>query len=215
VKLIGNYLSPYVRRVAISLNALGMPFELEHLSVFESPEQVRKHNPIVRIPTLVLDSGETLVESYAILDELDRMAGPQICLTPDTGSDRRYVMKVTAVGVGSMEKAQWAFYERRFRPEEKVHEPWIKHNDEQVLSGLGYLNDLAKVAGECGWLAETERMSQADVTGVVAYTFAEVIRPNLEVAKMLPYLARFAERCEALEIFRETPVPTQRWIQDL
>ena len=58
MKLIGNDLSPYTRRVAISLNALGLPFELEHLYVFEEPEQVRAHNPIVRIPTLILDDGE-------------------------------------------------------------------------------------------------------------------------------------------------------------
>lgn len=209
MKLIGNYLSPYVRRVAVSLNALGMPFELEQLYVFRSPEEVRKYNPLVRIPTLILDNGEALVESYAILDELDRMAGSENCLTPLSGTDRRYVMKVTAVGVGSMEKAQWAFYEGRFRPEEKIHKPWVEHNDEQALGGLGYLNDLAEKAGNSGWLAGTERMSQADITGVVAYSFAEVIRPTLEIGKRLPYLASFAGRCEALQIFSDVPIPTQ------
>ena len=116
-------------------------------------------------------------------------------------------MKVTALGVGSMEKAQWAFYEGRFRPEEKIHEPWIEHNDKQVLSALGYLNDLAEKARDNGWLAGTERMTQADITGVVAYSFAEAVRPALEVAERLPYLARFAGRCEALEIFRDAPLP--------
>jgi glutathione S-transferase len=207
MKLIGNYLSPYVRRVAISLNALEMPFDLEQLSVFRSPEEVRKFNPLVRIPTLVLDTGEVLVESYAILDEIDQIAGSTHCLTPASGSDRRRVMKVTAIGVGSMEKAQWAFYEERFRPEEKVHEPWIAHNEKQVLSGLGYHDDLAKKAGSSGWLAGTERMTQADITGVVAYSFAEAVRPALEIAERLPYLASFVARCEALEIFRDAPIP--------
>lgn len=207
MKLIGNYLSPYVRRVAVSLNQLQMPFELEQLYVFKSPEEVRKYNPLVRIPTLILDDGEVLVESYAILDELDQMAGSENCLTPPAGSDRRRVMKVTAVGVGSMEKAQWAFYEGRFRPEEKIHKPWIEHNDEQVLGGLGYLNDLAERAGDSGWLADTQRMSQADITAVVAYTFAEAIRPNLEIAKRLPSLAGFSDRCEALDIFSDAPIP--------
>jgi len=169
MKLIGNYLSPYVRRVAVSLNQMGMPFELEELQVFKSPEAVRKYNPLVRIPTLILDSGEVLVESYAILDALDQMAGSAKRLTPLSGGERRHVMKATAVGVGSMEKAQWAFYEGRFRPEEKVHKPWIDHNDEQVFGGLGYLNELAEKAGDSGWLADTVRMSQADITGVVAY----------------------------------------------
>ena len=50
MKLIGNYLSPFVRRVAISLNALELPYELQALFVFKEPEQVRAHNPVVRIP---------------------------------------------------------------------------------------------------------------------------------------------------------------------
>jgi glutathione S-transferase len=209
MKLIGNYLSPYVRRVAVSLNAMGMSFELERVYVFKSPEEVRKYNPLVRIPTLILESGEVLVESYAILDAIDQITESEHRLTPPSGSERRHVMKVTALGIGSIEKAQWAFYEGRFRPEEKIHEPWIKHNEEQVLSGLGYLSDLAQKAGDNGWLAGTERMSQADITAVVAYSFAEVVRPALGIAERLPYLARFADRCETLKIFSDAPIPNQ------
>ena len=68
MKLIGNYLSPFVRRVAISLNALELPYELQALFVFKEPEQVRAHNPVVRIPALLLDDGDVVVESYAILE---------------------------------------------------------------------------------------------------------------------------------------------------
>jgi len=80
VRLIGNFLSPYTRRVAVSLNILELPFELEELFVFKEPDIVRRHNPVVRIPVLVLDDGATLVESSAILDEIDRMVGPERCL---------------------------------------------------------------------------------------------------------------------------------------
>ena len=73
MKLIGNYLSPYTRRVAISLHELEMPFELDHVMVFDEPQKVKPHNPVTRVPTLVLDDGAVLVESYAILDELDQM----------------------------------------------------------------------------------------------------------------------------------------------
>ena len=66
MELIGNYLSPFVRRVAVSLNALEIPFELRPLYVFKEPEKVRAHNPVVRIPTLLLDDGDALVESYAM-----------------------------------------------------------------------------------------------------------------------------------------------------
>ena len=45
MKLLGHYLSPFTRRVAVSLHALGMPFELDELSVIGEPERVRPHNP--------------------------------------------------------------------------------------------------------------------------------------------------------------------------
>lgn len=210
MKLMGNYLSPYVRRVAVSLNALNIPFELERLFVFESPQEVRRYNPLARIPALVLDDGEVLIESYAILDAIDELAGAEDRLTPSSGSGRRRVMKITALGVGAMEKAQWAFYEGRFRPEEKIHVPWVEHNEGQVLSGLACLDEFAERAGDDGWLAETERMSQADITGVVAYSFATVVRPGLGLAERLPHLRRFADRCEALEIFSRAPIPSER-----
>jgi len=205
MKLIGNYLSPFTRRVAVSLNALQLPFELQALYVFKEPEQVRVHNPVVRIPTLVLDSGDVLVESYAILDEIDQMVGPERALTPVSGKERREVMKVTAVGLASMEKAQWAFYERRVRPAEKVHQPWIDHNDRQVMGGLQFLEVLAAKAGE-GCLAAS-RLSQADITAVVAYTFTNAVRPQLNLAQEVPTLAKFAARWEETAFFQSAPLP--------
>ena len=74
--MIGIFLSPFVRRVAVSLNILKLPFELEEVFVFGEPDIVRRYNPLVRIPVLVLDDGENLVESGAILDEIDRMVRP-------------------------------------------------------------------------------------------------------------------------------------------
>jgi glutathione S-transferase len=207
MKLIGNYLSPFVRRVAVSLNALELPFELQALFVFKEPEQVRVHNPVVRIPALLLDDGDVLVESYAILDEIDQMVGPERALTPASGRKRREVMKITAVALASMEKAQWAFYERRVRPEEKVHQPWIDHNDGQVMGGLRFLDELASKTGREGWLAGGSRQTLADITGVVAYTFANAVRPQLNLAQEVRNLARFAARCEEMPIFRKAPLP--------
>ena len=174
MRLIGNYMSPFVRRVAISLNALELPFDLQVLIVSKEPEQVRVYNPVVRIPALVLDDGEVLVDSSAILDALDEMVGPDRALTPASGSNRREVMKITAIALASMEKAMWAVYERRFRPEEKVHQPWIDRNDDQVLGGLRFLDKLALKTGRDGWLAQGTRLSQGDITGAVAYAFAKV-----------------------------------------
>jgi glutathione S-transferase len=208
MKLIGNYLSPYVRRVAVSLNAMDMPYALEQVRVFDNPDAVRPHNPLVRIPALVLDDGETLVDSAAILDALDELAGPGRRLTPPSGSERRNVLRVTAVGLGSMEKAQTAFYEVRFHPAAKVHVPWIDHNESRALSGFEYLDRLAREAGDDGWLAGTAAISQADITAAVAWSFAAKVRSGMDLARKLPHLARFARRCEAMDAFGRVPLPS-------
>ena len=207
MRLIGNFLSPYVRRVAVSLNLMGLPFELVELFVFKAPDVVRQHNPLVRIPVLILDDGTRLVESSAILDEIDRIVGPERCLTPSTGLRRRHVMQMAAIALACAEKAQWAFYEGRVRPAEKVHSPWIEHNEKQVRGGLEHLEGIASEVSDGAWLAGTPAITQADVTTVIAYTFANAVRPGLEVRERFPRLSSFAERCEALPAFSDCPVP--------
>ena len=201
MKLLGTTRSPYVRRVAVSLNLMGLDWELDTVAVFDDPESVRRYNPLLRIPTLLLDDGEALIESYAILDALDEMAGDKR-LTPEAGKARREVMRVTAMAVGAMDRTIWAVYEPRFRPKEKVEESWIAHNRERALGGLQYLDGLAAEAGD-GWLAG-DSLSQADISAVCGFSFARFAHPPMKVAEACPALAAFAERCEAMEAFSST-----------
>jgi glutathione S-transferase len=208
MKLIGILLSPYVRRVAVSLNLLGLPFELDDVFVFAEPDVVRRYNPLVRIPAFVLDDGENLVESGAILDEIDQMVAAHRRLVPTEGPARRRVLQTTAMALGAAEKAQWAFYEDRVRPAEKVHAPWIAHNDDQVLGGFTHLDAAAAAYAQQGWITGTPSMSQADITTTVAFTFAKLARPHLELATAFPALAEFTDRCEALPAFLGAPLPS-------
>ena len=207
MKLIGNFLSPFARRVAISLNHLGIDYEMETIMVRKNPERVSGHNPLVRIPTLILDDGDVLVESFAILDAIDEMAGSEKALISVSGAARRQVLKITGVALGTMDKTQWAAYEVSLRPEDKVHQPWVEHNENQALGGLGYLNGLAEKSGDRTWLDGTECMSQADISAAVAFGFAKKVRPNLEVEKKFPALAAFGAHCEKLEAFAKAPIP--------
>jgi len=207
MKLFGNYLSPYTRRVAVTLNLYGLPFELENLSVFVTPDPVKKYNPVVRIPTLLLDDGDAVFESTVILDAIDELVPEPQRMTPANGPDRRHVLRIAATATGTMDKAVFAFYERRFHPEEKVHEPWIEHNDAQVQGGLAALNDYAENAGSDGWLAGGDTLSQADVATAIACTFTNKVRPNLSVLETYPALAAFTARCEALPAFVACPLP--------
>ncbi len=201
MKLLGSTRSPYVRRVAVSLHLMGLDWELDQIAVFDDPESVRRYNPLLRIPTLLLDDGEVLIESYAILDALDEMAGERR-LTPAVGKARRDVMRATAMAVGAMDRTVWAVYEPRFRPKEKVEESWIAHNRERALGGFRYLDGLAAEAGD-GWLFG-DSMGQADISAVCGFTFARLAHPPMKVAEACPALAAFAERCETMAAFRST-----------
>lgn len=207
MRLIGILRSPYVRRTAVSLNAMEIPFMLDAVPVFDKPELVTPHNPLTRVPTLVLEGGEALIDSAVILDYLDELAGPEKRLVPERGAERRHVLKLTTVALGAVDKAVWSAYEHRFRPEEKVHKPWVRHNDAQVVAGFEYLDAIAAKLGADEWIAGTPRMSQADITTAVGFTFAQIVRPNLGIAEKAPHVARFAARCEALPPFKAAAIP--------
>ena len=96
MKLVGRYDSPYVRRVGVTLHVLGLTFEHLPLSPFSQASELRQYASIGRMPVLVLDDGETLIESVAILDYLDEVAGLEAALIPVQGIERRRALKILA-----------------------------------------------------------------------------------------------------------------------
>jgi glutathione S-transferase len=104
IQLIDVNRSPFTRRVAITLHIYGIAFEQRPLSGFGNRTEVRSANPLGRIPALVLDDGETLVDSGAIIDHLDEVYGRERALTSVAGPGRRAVLKVSAIMMGACDK---------------------------------------------------------------------------------------------------------------
>jgi glutathione S-transferase len=201
--LIGMYDSPYVRRVAVSLKLCGIAFEHGNWSVGADFERIRQYNPLVRVPTLVLDDGEVLLESSALLDYLDELVGPQRALLPRVGRERRTALKLMAIAVGAADKAREQVYERAFRPPEKRHEPWLARCRTQMHGGLSELERHASERGSGRWLIG-EQLTQADITTVCAFTFlTEALGLSTQTAPY-PALRALAGRCEALPEFLGT-----------
>src|ERR687898_2565159 len=94
--LVGQYDSPYVRRVAVSLRVLEFEYEHDTRSVFADFDAMRAINPLGRIPSLVLDGGEVLIDSAAILDWLDQTVGPERALLRPGGTQRRRALRPIA-----------------------------------------------------------------------------------------------------------------------
>ncbi len=169
--LVGVNRSPFTRRVAITLTAYGVPFEQRELSGFDNRVDVRVSNPLGRIPALVLDSGETLVDSAAIIDHLDEAYGCEQALTPPEGADRRAVLKIAALMMGACDKGLQAAYERNHRPPAKVHQPWIDDCTAQMLQALAAVDAMLE-HGQPFLLLD--RLTQADITAFVAERLARV-----------------------------------------
>ena len=121
MKLIGRYMSPFVRRVGVSLHLLDIPFSNEPLSVLTDSLKIREYSPLGRVPALVLDDGRVLIDSNAILDHFDQQAGAERALLPLSGAERSEAMNLLAFAVGACEKTVAAYYERDRRPEGLGH----------------------------------------------------------------------------------------------
>ena len=103
--LVGQYDSPFVRRVAVSLRVLGFAYEHDTRSVYGDFDAMRRINPLGRIPSLILNDGEVVLDSAAILDWLDQSVGPKRALVPVDGGERRGVLRRVALAIGAIDKA--------------------------------------------------------------------------------------------------------------
>lgn len=125
MQLIGMMDSPYVRRVAISLHVLGIPFEHRSVSVFRHYDEFAQINPVVKAPTFIDDDGTLLIDSTLILDYLDHKVPAARRLMPEEPQERTFALRVNGFALAAMEKTVQQVYERQLRPEERQHEPWF------------------------------------------------------------------------------------------
>jgi glutathione S-transferase len=195
--LVGQYDSPYVRRVAVTLHHLAMPFERSGLSVFSDAEAMRKINPLGRVPSLILDDGEILVDSGAILDYLDDVAGPDRALLPATGPERRRALQIVTIATGATDKAIAIGYEHLLRPASLVHQPWIDRNRLQLQTAVVALEALVP---ERGWFGGG-RLMQPDITVATALGYLRYREPMIGDLPAHPKLGRLSLDAEALPAF--------------
>jgi glutathione S-transferase len=196
--LIGPNRSPYTRRVAITLNIYGIPYEQRPLSGFDDRAEVRAFNPLGRIPALVLDDGDTLVDSGAILDHLDELHGRERALIAPSGPERRAVLRACAVLMGVCDKVLQAAYHRNHVPAEKRHRPWIDDCTAQARAALTSVE--ATIAPDASHLL-LDHLTHADVAAVVAERFARG-GLGIDTVKEMPRLAALTNKLNARPDFQ-------------
>jgi glutathione S-transferase len=198
--LYGRNLSPFVRRVAIWCALQGREVERRQITVAGADfEEVKKHNPVGRVPVLILDDGTHLIESFAICDYLDETAPNERRLIPERGPERMGCLQRLALGSSTADKAVAMVYERNRRPEEFHWRDWQQRVAGQVQGGLA---ELDRVVPEEGWSGEGGP-DGGDIAAVIAYQFVEVTNPWL-LEPGYPRLKALAERAMENEAFAST-----------
>lgn len=199
--LIGKLDSPYVRRVAISLQLLGLRFEHQSLSVFRTFTQFQQFNPVVKAPTLVCDDGEMLMDSSLIMEFAEAVGRPR-SLMPANLHELQRALHIIGLALAASEKSVQIAIERGLRPPEKQHEPWVARITGQLLAAYGLLEE--EVARRP--LAVTSStITQAGVSTAVAWQFTQQMLPEVVSAAKYPSLAAFSTKAEALPEFRAAP----------
>jgi glutathione S-transferase len=196
--LIGQYDSPFVRRVGIALTLYGLPFAHRPWSTFGDGEKIRAYNPLIRVPTLVLDDGEVLMESHSILDYLDSLVPANRAMFPAAEPARRRALKIAALATGIADKAVSLFYEKRLHP--AVSDVWVDRCGAQISAGLAALEtDRAGGRGD-HWFGS--QIGHADIAVAVALRFIAEAHPGLVSMAEFPRLGADAARLEALPAFQ-------------
>lgn len=203
MQLIGMLDSPYVRRVAISLKRLGLPFKHLPLSVFQDFDEFRQINPLVKAPTLLCDDGGVLTDSTLILEYIEEVAGFSKSLMPSNGTMRLNSLRLVGIALTACEKTVQLVYEKNLRPPEKQHQPWIERVESQLVAAYDALEGVATVANP--WLI-SDQIMQPDITVAVSWRFTQLVIPDVLDAAHYPALVAFSERAEQLPEFLSTPV---------
>jgi glutathione S-transferase len=199
MRLVGMLDSPYVRRVAISLQCLGLPFEHEAVSVFRTFDAFRRINPVVKAPTLICDDGTVLMDSTLILEYAHALARPR-SLVPAEPAALASTLRIVGLALAACEKAIQLYYEDLLRPPEKRHAPWIERVTGQMHEAFAALED----AAASGALSRDEP-DQAAISAAVAWTFTHETVAGAVSAGRYPALAAFTSEAETLAPFRAAP----------
>jgi len=201
--LIGQYDSPFVRRVAIALHHYELPFEHRPWSVWADAAKIAVHNPLRRVPTLLLEDGSALLETFAILDALDELVGPERALLPASGVGRQDGMRICALAAGVADKAVTMLYSSLDLVQPSPQ--FTQRCRTQILETLAVLESERAARSTPYWLGQS--LSHADIAFACGYRFTREAHPGLIEPNRFPNLTAQAARCESFVEFQRVYLP--------
>lgn len=197
MQLIGQYDSPFVRRVGIALRLYEIPFEHRPWSTFGDADKIKPYNPLHRVPTLVLDDGDVIADSHLILDYLDSLVHAERAMFPRAEPARHRAIAIAGLATSIADKAVSMFYEKAMHA--TVSETWLARCRAQIASGFAVLEE--KRGTSPYWFGEA--ISHADIAVTAVMRFIGEAHANVVDLSAYSRLRALAARCEALPVFQE------------
>ncbi|MCO5155025.1 MULTISPECIES: glutathione S-transferase [unclassified Shinella] len=139
MKIFYSSASPYSTKVRMAAHFAGLAAQSVSADTNADPAELLAANPLGKIPTLVTDEGLAVYDSRAIMNYIDRQT--KGTLYPRNAAKRTEVDILEATADGICDSLLAIVYERRSRPEEKVHQPWIDRQWQKVERALDHLEE--------------------------------------------------------------------------
>lgn len=191
MKLFFSGASPYVRKVLVFAHELGLADRIEKLPAAASPvdrsADIRRHNPLGQVPTLLTEDGAVLYDSRVICEYLNDQGGGDLF---GSGPDRWRNLSEAALGDGLLGAALLLRYENVLRPEPLRWQGWVAGQRGKIDDTLARMEELAP---ELGARVDIGTVTFGCALGYLDFRFAD--QPWREShPRLAEWFARFDER---------------------
>src|SRR4051794_12596010 len=189
MKLIFSPSSPFVRKVRIAATELGLIDKIEFLPTTVAPGQPNddyaRITPLKKLPALILDNGDVILDSYVIAEYLDELAGGGR-LIPASGPSRWQVKSDHSLLQGMLDSMLLCRYENIVRPAPLKWQAWADDHWNRAWTGMARFDKQADV------LSRPLDIVQIGLVCVLGY--ADFRFPEHDWRKAYPKLAAFHEK---------------------
>lgn len=201
MKLYVSAASSYSRKIRVMLIEKGVRHDVEMVNLWE-PNDLKRTNPIGKVPALRLDDGRVLINSPLIADYVDsRFPVPRFI--PGDTELRTEVRRREALADGTMDAVAASLYEMRFHDEARRSKDWLERQRGKIDAGFAALETMLDNRPWCVGGA----MSLADITLACHIGFITLRRPEYFPQQKYPGLDRLWRKLEARESFQQTVPP--------
>ncbi len=205
MKLIGSLTSPYVRKVRIVLAEKKLDYQLILEDVWAADTKMAQHNPLGKVPCLLMEAGDVLHDSRVIVEYLDTLS-PVGKLIPASGRERAETKTWEALADGLLDASILARLEATWpgRTAAQRSPAWIDRQMDKVQKSLTAMSQGLGDKPFCSGI----HLSLSDVAVGCALGYLDFRFPDIDWRSAHPNLAKLAAKLNQRASFIDTLPPT-------